>query len=144
MRELILSGLDFHAWVTLLTALGIFALLLFTRIQAEVVFLGGMAVLLLTGVLDAREALAGFSSPSVIVVALLFVVVAGLVYTGVLHWVEKHLLGRPKSYSQALVRPELVKNAVKGIGQKPVTLLALFREHNEEFKKRIGVDQGRG
>ena len=36
---------------------------------------------------------------------------------------------------------ELVKNAVKGIGQKPVTLLALFREHNEEFKKRIGVDR---
>lgn len=32
------------------------------------------------------------------------------------------------------------ENAVKGIGQKPVTLLALFREHNEEFKKRIGVD----
>lgn len=30
---------------------------------------------------------------------------------------------------------ELVKNAVKGIGQKPLTLLALFREHNEEFKK---------
>ena len=39
------------------------------------------------------------------------------------------------------VTAELVKNAVKGIGQKPVTLLALFREHNEEFKKRIGVDR---
>lgn len=28
-----------------------------------------------------------------------------------------------------------------GVGQKPLTLLALFREHNEEFKKRIGVDR---
>ena len=36
---------------------------------------------------------------------------------------------------------ELVKNAVKGIGQKPLTLLALFREHNEEFRKRIGIDR---
>lgn len=39
------------------------------------------------------------------------------------------------------VRAELVKNAVMGIGQKPLTLLALFREHNEEFKKRVGVDR---
>ena len=27
-----------------------------------------------------------------------------------------------------------------GIGEKKLTLLALFTEHNEEFKKRIGVD----
>ena len=39
--------------------------------------------------------------------------------------------------SLGFVTAELVKNAVKGIGQKPVTLLALFREHNEEFKKRV-------
>ena len=30
---------------------------------------------------------------------------------------------------------------MKGIGQKPLTLLALFREHNEEFEKRIGIDR---
>lgn len=36
---------------------------------------------------------------------------------------------------------ELVKNAVEGIGQKPFTLLALFREHNKEFRKRVGVDR---
>ena len=37
--------------------------------------------------------------------------------------------------SLGFVTAELVKNAVKGIGQKPLTLLALFREHNEEFRK---------
>ncbi len=35
--------------------------------------------------------------------------------------------------SLGFVTAELVKNAVKDIGQKPLTLLALFREHNEEF-----------
>ena len=40
--------------------------------------------------------------------------------------------------SLGFITAELVKNAVKGIGQKPLTLLALFREHNEEFKKRVG------
>lgn len=39
------------------------------------------------------------------------------------------------------VTAELVKNAVKGIGQKPLTLLALFQEHNEEFRKRVGIDR---
>ncbi len=39
------------------------------------------------------------------------------------------------------VTAEAVKNAVKGIGQKPTTLLALFREHNEEFRKRVGIDR---
>lgn len=43
--------------------------------------------------------------------------------------------------SLGFVTAELVKNAVKGIGQKPLTLLALFREHNEEFEKRIGIDR---
>lgn len=43
--------------------------------------------------------------------------------------------------SLGFITAELVKNAVMGIGQKPLTLLALFREHNEEFEKRIGLDR---
>ena len=43
--------------------------------------------------------------------------------------------------SLGFITAELVKNAVKGIGQKPLTLLALFRDHNEEYRKRIGVDR---
>ncbi|MCM1151423.1 MAG: site-specific integrase [Alistipes senegalensis] len=42
--------------------------------------------------------------------------------------------------SLGFVTAELVKNAV-GIGQKPLTLLVLFREHNEEFSKRVGIDR---
>lgn len=44
-------------------------------------------------------------------------------------------------HSFGFVTAELVKNAMKGIGRKPSTLLALFREHNEEFLKRVGVDR---
>lgn len=43
--------------------------------------------------------------------------------------------------SLGFVTAELVKNALKGIGQKQLTLLALFQEHNEEFEKRIGIDR---
>lgn len=43
--------------------------------------------------------------------------------------------------SLGFITAELVKNAVKGTARKPLTLLALFREHNEEFKKRVGIDR---
>ena len=81
-----------------------FSVLLFTKLRADIVFLGAIAVLYVTGVLDAKEATSGFSALSVIVVGVLFIVVAGLTYTGVLQWIVKHLLGQPESYSKAVVR----------------------------------------
>ncbi len=44
-------------------------------------------------------------------------------------------------HSLGFVTAELVKNALKGLGRTPATLLALFREHNDEFLKRVGVDR---
>jgi site-specific recombinase XerD len=43
--------------------------------------------------------------------------------------------------SLGFVTAELVKNALKGIGRKQITLMKLFQEHNEEFEKRVGVDR---
>lgn len=43
--------------------------------------------------------------------------------------------------SLGFVTAELVKNALKGIAQKPLMLMKLFEEHNDEFKKRVGVDR---
>lgn len=37
------------------------------------------------------------------------------------------------------VTAEAVKNALNGFGKKATGLLELFREHNEEFKCRVGV-----
>ena len=41
------------------------------------------------------------------------------------------------------VTAELVKNAMKGIAQKPLTLIKLFEEHNAEFASRVGVDRNK-
>lgn len=43
--------------------------------------------------------------------------------------------------SLGFVTAELVKNALKGIGRKQINLMKLFKEHNEEFQKRVGVDR---
>ncbi|MCQ2320376.1 MAG: anion permease [Bacteroidales bacterium] len=99
-----LLGLDWHAWLTIALILGMFITMMKTKIPADVVFLSVMALLVVTGCLPAGEALSGFSSTTVVVVGALFVVVAGLDATGVLHWVVQHLLGTPSSYGRAIVR----------------------------------------
>jgi len=97
MDEFVFWGFNLHAWITIATVLVMFTVLLFTKIRADVVFLGALGILLVTGVLTGKETFSGFSSESTVVVGVLFVVVAGLMHTGVLHWIVKHLLGQPKT-----------------------------------------------
>ena len=109
----IFLGFNLYAWITIATVLSMFSVLLFTKLRSDLVFLGTIAILFVTGVLDAKEAFSGFSSTSVVVIGVLFVVVAGLTHTGVLQWIVKHLLGQPHSYSKAVVRwPHSVLSSV--------------------------------
>jgi di/tricarboxylate transporter len=104
MESIIFLGLGLDAWITIVTVLTVFITMLFTKISAESAFLGAIAILFVTGVLSSGEALSGFSSPSVVVIGALFVVVSGLVHTGVLQWMTRHLLGTPGSYPKAIMR----------------------------------------
>ena len=97
-------GFSIYAWITIVTLLVTFGILLFTKLRSDLVFLSVIGVLFVTGVLNVNEALSGFSSTTVAVVGVMFVVVAGLTYTGVLHWIIKNMLGRPKNYRNALLR----------------------------------------
>lgn len=100
----IFLGFNLHAWITIVTVLAMFSVLLFTKWRSDIVFLGAIGVLFVTGVLDAKEAFSGFSSTSVVTVGVLFVVVAGLMHTGVLQCIVRYLLGTPKSYAKAVMR----------------------------------------
>ena len=84
MESILFLGFNLYAWITITTVLTMFSILLFTKLRADLVFLGAIGVLFVTGVLDAKEAFSGFSSSSVVVIGVLFVVVAGLTHTGVL------------------------------------------------------------
>jgi hypothetical protein len=93
METELFLGFNIFAWITIVTVLGMFTVLLFTKLRSDIVFLGAIGILYVTGVLDAKEAFSGFSSTSVVVIGVLFVVVAGLTYTGVLQWrSEEHTL----------------------------------------------------
>ena len=127
-----------EAWITIVTVLTMFTLLLFTKLRADAVFLGAMAILFVTGVLDAKEAFSGFSSTSVIVIGVLFVVVAGLTHTGVLQWIVRHLLGQPRSYTKAVVRLML---PVAGLSSflSNTTVVALFVGIVKMWSKKLGI-----
>ena len=131
-------GFGLHAWITIVTVLSMFTVLLFTKLRADLVFLGAIGILFVTGVLDAKEAFSGFSSTSVIVIGVLFVVVAGLTYTGVLQWIVKHLLGQPKTYGKAVVRLML---PVAGLSSflSNTTVVALFVGIVKMWSKKLNI-----
>lgn len=68
MEDIVFCGLNLGAWVTIVTVLAMFLTLSFTKLREDVAFLGTIAVLMIAGVLDTKEALAGFSSTSVVLV----------------------------------------------------------------------------
>ena len=76
-----IASVPTDTWITLLVVAASMACLVSNRFAAEIVLVGARCLLLL-GVLDTSEALAGFANPGLATVAVLYVVVAGLVDTG--------------------------------------------------------------
>ena len=138
METELLWGFNLQAWITIITVLGMFTTLLVTKLRADVVFLAAIGILLVTGVLDAKEAFSGFSSSSVVVIGVLFVVVAGLTYTGVLQWIVKNLLGQPNSYGKAVIRLML---PVAGLSSflSNTTVVAMFVGIVKMWSKKLGI-----
>ena len=138
MEAIEFLGFGLHAWITIVTVLTMFTVLLFTKLRADLVFLGAIGILFVTGVLDAKEAFSGFSSTSVIVIGVLFVVVAGLTYTGVLQWIVKNLLGQPKTYSKAVIRLMLPVAALSSFLSN-TTVVALFVGIVKMWSKKLNI-----
>ncbi len=138
MEAIEFLGFSLYAWITIVTVLTMFTVLLFTKLRADLVFLGAIGILFVTGVLDAKEAFSGFSSTSVIVIGVLFVVVAGLTHTGVLQWIVKNLLGQPKTYSKAVVRLMLPVAALSSFLSN-TTVVALFVSIVKMWSNKLNI-----
>ena len=138
MESIVLWGFNLYAWITIVTVLTMFTVLLLTKIRADLVFLGAIAILFVTGVLNAKEAFSGFSSTSVVIIGVLFVVVSGLTHTGVLQWIVKNLLGQPESYSKAVVRLMLPVAALSSFLSN-TTVVALFVGIVKMWSKKLGI-----
>lgn len=93
-----------EAWFTLGVTILILILLAATNVGADIILMGGLTLLLVTGILSPGEALAGLSNEGMVTVGVLFVVVAGLQDTGTISWLSYTLLGRPRGLRGAQVR----------------------------------------
>ncbi|HVX14338.1 MAG TPA: SLC13 family permease [Pirellulales bacterium] len=100
----LVAGLLSPAQFTLLDLAIVFALLIWSRLPPDLVLVGGVALLLLAGVLDPREALAGLGNEAMVTVGILYVVGAGVRQTGGVDWIAQRLFGRPTSTQSAVVR----------------------------------------
>ena len=142
MDSMMLLGFSIHAWITIVTMLATFGVLLFTKLRSDLVFLAVVGVLLVTGVLNAGEALSGFSSTSVAVVGVMFVVVTGLKYTGILHWIIRHLLGWPESHQAALLRL-MTPVAVLSPLLNTATVVAMFVPVVKLWSRKLKISPSR-
>ena len=133
-----LLGFNFQAWITILTVLSMFTVMLFTKLRSDLVFLFAVAILFVTGVLDAKEAFSGISSPAVITIGVLFVVVSGLTHTGVLQYITKYLLGQPDSYAKAVTRL-MLPVALLSSFLSNTTVVALFVNIVKMWAKKLNI-----
>ena len=99
-----LLALGWQGWASIGLVVLSFALFVGTRIAPDIITSGALTLLLVSGILTPEEALAGFSNPGMLTVAVLYVVVAGLSETGAVSWIGQTLLGRPRGEADARLR----------------------------------------
>ena len=138
MEGIMFLGLSAYAWITIVTVLSIFFVMARTRIPAEVAFLGALTVLLVTGVVNEEEGMAGFGSEPVVIHAAFFVIIAGLLQSGVLYWLTRNMLGTPRNFNDAL-RRLMVPIAVLSALLNAVNVVALFIDAVKIWARKLDV-----
>lgn len=129
-------------WVLCLL-LGAIYLFVSNRVRMDVTALLVLILFVLSGTLTLNEALAGFSDPSVILIAALFVVGEGLVRTGIAYQVGDALVKvAGNSETRLLV---LLMVAVAGLGavMSSTGVVAIFIPVVLSVSNRMGIPAGR-
>lgn len=138
MESFLFLGMNVDMWIVLLTILVVFGLMLFTKLPGDYVFMGSLVAFAVTGVLPLKEALSSFVSESVVMTGTLFVIIAGLVYSGVLQWIVKYCLGTPKTYNKALLRLMFPVSLMSSVLSN-TTVVALFLKAVQMWAKRLNI-----
>lgn len=110
-------GLSFQIWLVIVMVIGLFYMLTRTRVPAEVTFLGAVTFLLATGVITEHDLMEAFGSETILVTGTFYIILAGLLTTGVLYWLSKYLLGEPSTFKKAIIHvmaPSAILSAMLG------------------------------
>jgi di/tricarboxylate transporter len=96
--------MSFDLLLTLGVLVAVFTALMSDALSADVVFVGGLMVIVLGGVIDLERALQGFGNSTLLALGSLYVVAAGLRETGALDLATQYVLGEAKSIRRLLLR----------------------------------------
>jgi len=93
---------EYPMWLTILVTLLVLIALAYEK-PADMVFAGAIVLLSLCGVITAQEAFGGFVSQSLLMVAALFLVTAGLKETGIVDMIGARVLGPARTELGGLI-----------------------------------------
>ncbi|MGD9647882.1 MAG: SLC13 family permease, partial [Pirellulales bacterium] len=96
--------MSIEGWFTIAVVGLVLLALMLTQLAPDVILVGGLVVLLLSGILAPDEALAGLSNEGMVTVGVLFIVGAGVRETGSVDWLAQRLFGRPQGKTSVVVR----------------------------------------
>lgn len=113
-----------------------------SRAGPDLILLAGLTVLIVSGVVPAGKAVAGFANEGLISVAVLFIVAEGLEQTGAITSLIKKMLGLPTSRVTALLRLMLPTAAMSAfLNNTPVVAVMLPVLDDWSKKCRLSVSQ---
>jgi di/tricarboxylate transporter len=97
--------MDWQGWFTVALTVAVLATLItIPRLTTDLVLMGALLLLSITGILKPEEALSGFANTGLMTVAAMFIVAAAIRASGGVDLVVERVLGRPTSPRSALVR----------------------------------------
>ncbi len=79
-------------WIVTIILLTALFLLISEKISVDLTATGIMVALMLSGVLSAKEAVAGFANPAVITVASMFLISRGMIRTGSVEFIAQKVI----------------------------------------------------
>ncbi|WP_020402550.1 SLC13 family permease [Gracilimonas tropica] len=106
--------MTFEGWVVLSVILLCLIALIGTSVSVDIILFAGLAVLFISGIIPADEALSGFSNEGMLTVAALYIVAAGLKETGAIQFIVQRVMGNVKTVKNAQLRimsPVMVMSA---------------------------------
>ena len=97
--------MDWQGWFTVALTVAVLATLItIPRLTTDLVLMGALLLLSITGILKPDEALSGFANTGLMTVAAMFIVAAAIRASGGVDLVVERVLGRPTAPRGALVR----------------------------------------
>lgn len=130
------------AWLTALVVVLILVGLVLEIASPAVLTFSGVVVLLLLGVVDAQQALSGFSNPAPFTVAALFVVAKAISKTGAIRPLTQSIMGETGTVRRPMLRM-LAPTAVASAFMNNIPLVAMMIPEVSAWARKRGTDPSR-